>query len=120
MALMQISTREVNDVTILHLKGRLVMDEGDVPLRNEVLSLVKRGRVNLVLDMREVSRLDSAGIGTLVSCYLTTHRHGGGLKLLQVSDRTSQLLDITRLAGVLECYATEQGAIRSFGMGDSK
>jgi anti-sigma B factor antagonist len=111
---MQIVGRDVEDVTVLQLKGRMVMDEGDVPLRKDISALVSRGRVKLVLDMQDVSRLDSAGIGSLVSCYLTVRRHGGALKLLHVSDRASHLLQLARLDDVFETFDSEPDAVKSF------
>ena len=69
--------RRVGDVTILELEGRLVLDEGDIALRDYVNRLVAEGRVKIVLDLRNVTRLDSAGIGMLVSKYLSTRKGGG-------------------------------------------
>jgi anti-sigma B factor antagonist len=112
---MQIVERDVDDVTILQLHGRMVMDEGDVPLRQDIQALAKDGRVKIVIDMADVSRLDSAGIGSLVSSYLTVHRHGGDIKLLHLTDRASQLLRLTKLAEVFEIYDSEEAALASFG-----
>jgi anti-sigma B factor antagonist len=113
---MQITERRVADVTILELAGRLVLGEGDIPLRNCVNRLVEQGRVKIVLDMRNVTRLDSAGIGMLVSKYLTAHRNGGSVKLLHLTIRGDRLMDITKLSTVLEIFESEDEAIRSFGL----
>ena len=114
--LMQITERAVGDVTILALEGRLVLDEGDVALRDYINRIVDQGRVKIVLDMRNVTRLDSAGIGMLVSKFLTACRRGGRLKLLQLTIRGDHLLDITKLSTVFEIFESEDEAIRSFGL----
>ena len=113
---LRIIERSVADVTILELEGRLVLDEGDIPLRDCVNRLVEQGRVKIVLDMRNVTRLDSAGIGMLVSKYLTAHKKGGRVKLLHLTVRGDHLLDITKLSTVFEIFESEDEAIRSFGL----
>jgi anti-anti-sigma factor len=112
---MQIVERRIGDVTILQLIGRLELEDGDVALRDAVNRLVEGGRVKLVLDMKEVTRLDSAGIGMLVSKYLTTRRGGGTLKILHPTERTDHLMDITKLTTVFEIFEDEEAAVRSFG-----
>lgn len=114
---MQITERSVGDVTILALDGPLILDDGDLVLREHVNRLVDRGRVKIVLDMRNVTRLDSAGIGMLVSKYLTTCRREGGLKLVHLTVRGDHLMHITQLHTVLKIYESEDEAIRSFGLG---
>lgn len=114
---MRIDERRVDDVTILTLKGRLELEEGDVTLRDHVNKLVEEGRVKLVLDMREVTRLDSAGIGMLVSKFLTARRLGGAIKLIHLTDRSGHLMEITRLSTVFEIFQDEDQALRSFGVG---
>ena len=113
--LMQITERAVGDVTILALEGRLVLDEGDVALRDYINRIVDQGRVKIVLDMRNVTRLDSAGIGMLVSKFLTSHRKGGSVKLLHLTIRGDHLLHITKLHTVFEIFDSEEEAARSFG-----
>jgi anti-sigma B factor antagonist len=111
---MRIVERRIGDVTILQLIGRLELEDGDVVLRDAVNHLVEAGRVKLVLEMKEVTRLDSAGIGMLVSKYLTAKRGGGTLKLLHPTERTDLLMDITKLTSVFEIFEDEEAAIRSF------
>ena len=114
--LMQITERAVGDVTILALEGRLVLDEGDVALRDYINRIVDQGRVKIVLDMQNVTRLDSAGIGMLVSKFLTSYRKGGSVKLLHLTIRGDHLLHITKLHTVFEIFDSEEEAIRSFGL----
>ena len=115
-ALMRITERRVADVTILQLDGRLELDNGDTVLRDYVHRLVEEGRVNLILDLTNVTRMDSAGIGMLVGKYLTVKRRGGSIKLVHLTNRTSRLLNITRLATVFEIFDGEDQALQSFGV----
>jgi len=111
---MRIVERRIGDVTILQLIGRLELEDGDVVLRDAVNRLVASGRVKLILDMKEVTRLDSAGIGMLVSKYLTARRGGGVIKFLHPTERTDHLMDITKLTTVFEIFDNEEAAIKSF------
>ena len=113
---MKITERRVADVTILSLEGRLVIEEGDITLRNWVDRLVEEGRVKIVLDLRNVTRLDSAGIGMLVSKYLTAYRRGGRVKLLNLTRRGDYLIHMTKLSTVFEIFDSEDEALRSFGV----
>ena len=81
---MQIVEHRVGGVTILELKGRLILEEGDVAVAEHVEALVRQGRVKLLLDMCDVTRLDSAGIGMLVRKYLTAHDTVASMKLLHL------------------------------------
>jgi anti-sigma B factor antagonist len=111
---LQISEHTVDGVSVLRLKGRMVLGEGDVPLRDCVNELVRRGCNKVVVDMKDVTRLDSAGIGMLVSKFLTVHRHGGVMKLLNLSTRGGHLMRVTRLTTVFEIFDSEDEAVRSF------
>ncbi len=114
MSAMRITERHVGDVTILELEGRLILEEGEVPLRDRVDRLVGTGRVNIVLDLRKVTRLDSAGIGMLACKYLTAFRKGGRLKFLHLTSRAGELMQVTKLDGVFEIFESEEEAVRSF------
>jgi anti-anti-sigma factor len=111
---MQIVERRIGDITILRLKGRMILEEGEGPLKEHVEGLVRQGRVRIVLDMHDVTRLDSAGIGMLVSKYVTVHRQGGAMKLLNLTSRTDRLMSVTQLTRVFECFESEDEALRSF------
>jgi anti-anti-sigma factor len=112
---MQITERQVGDVTVLELKGRMILEEGDVPLRDYVNELAKRGCLKVLIDMKHVTRLDSAGIGMLVAKFMTLHRKGGSLKLVNLTVKADHMLDITRLTGLFQIYEAEEDALRSFG-----
>ena len=111
---MQVIERRLGDVTILQLIGRLELETGDLILRDTINRLVEEGQVKLVLDMKEVTRLDSAGIGMLVSKYLTVRRAGGTIKLLHPTERTDHLMDITKLTTVFQVFDDEASAVKSF------
>jgi anti-sigma B factor antagonist len=113
-AFMRIVERRVGDVTILKLAGRLELDDGDTVLRDSVNQLAAEGRVLLLLDVADVTRMDSAGIGMLVGKYMTVKKRGGTIKLLHLTERTSRLMDITRLVTVFEIFHDEDEAVRSF------
>jgi anti-anti-sigma factor len=115
VASISITERRIDDVTILELEGRLVLEEGEIPLRDCVDRLVAEGRTRIVLDLGGITRLDSAGIGMLVCKYLTALRRGGVLKLLHPTPRAEELLHMTRLSTVFEIFKSEDEAIRSFG-----
>ena len=112
---MRIVEERVGDVTILRLTGRLELEEGDIALRDHVDALVDQGRVKLVLDMKGVTRLDSAGIGMIVSKFITVRKRGGTIRLLYLTERSDHLMDITKLSTVFEIFDDEAAAIRSFG-----
>lgn len=111
---MEIVEDRVGDVSVLRLKGRLELDDGDMVLRSHVDKLVADGRVNVLLDMTDVTRMDSAGIGMLVAKYMTVKNRGGMLRLLHLTDRTSRLLHVTRLETVFEIFEEEDAALLSF------
>jgi anti-anti-sigma factor len=111
---MRIVERRIGDVTILQLIGRLELEDGDGVLRDAVNRQVEFGRLKLVLDMKEVTRLDSAGIGMLVSKLLTVRRAGGTIKILHPTERTNHLMNITKLTTVFEIFTNEEAAVRSF------
>jgi anti-sigma B factor antagonist len=111
---MRITERQVADVMVLELDGRLILEEGESPLRETVDRLVKQGHVKILVDLRGVTKIDSAGIGMLVSKYLTAFRHGGRVKLLHLTTRAGNLMHFTRLCTVFEMFDSEDEALRSF------
>ena len=110
----RITEERVGDITVLRMSGRLELEEGDLAFRDYVNNLVADGRVKIVLDLKQVTRIDSAGIGMLVSKYLSTKRCGGTMKLLHLTRHSDHLMDITRLATVFEIFDDEVEALRSF------
>ncbi len=111
---MQIHEREVNDVTILDIHGKLTLGDGDELLRDKINSLVHQGRKKLLLNLSEVPYIDSAGLGEIVRTYTTVSRQGGTLKLLNLTKRIQDLLSITKLLTVFETFDSEAEAVTSF------
>ncbi len=112
---MQIEERSVGDITVLDLKGKMSLGEGDELLRDKINSLIHQGRRKLLLNLAEVPYIDSAGLGEIVRTYTTVSRQGGSLKLVNLTKRITDLLSITKLLTVFETYESENDAIRSFG-----
>jgi anti-sigma B factor antagonist len=110
---MQIEERVVDGVTILDLKGKMTLGEGDELLKDKINSLIQQDRKKLVLNLEAVPYIDSAGLGEIVRTYTTVSRQGG-LKLLNLTKRITDLLAITKLLTVFETYDTEQEALTSF------
>ena len=106
--------RIVDDVTILDMSGRLVLDRGDVEFRDCINSLLDRGRKLILLNLRDVTYIDSAGVGMMVAKMIGLRRAGGDMKLLHLTARSHRVMTITRLLTVFEAFEDEEAAVRSF------
>ncbi len=111
---MQIEERNVGDVVVLDLKGKITLGEGDELLKDKVNSLVNQGHKKIILNLADVPYIDSAGLGEVVRTYTTVSRQGGSLKLLSLTKRITDLLSITKLLTVFETFDSENEAVRSF------
>ena len=111
---MDIAERTVNDVTILDLKGKMTLGEGDELLKDKINSLLAAGRKKLLLNLEGVPYIDSAGLGEVVRTYTTVSRQGGSLKLLNLTKRIEDLLSISKLLTVFETYDSETEAVQSY------
>jgi anti-sigma B factor antagonist len=111
---MDINERHVGSVTILDLKGRLVCEDGDRALMDAVNAVVKRGELQVLINLEGVPWIDSAGIGALVAKFVTVRKRGGSLKLVNLKARTEQPLRVTRLMTIFETFDSEADALRSF------
>lgn len=111
---MQIEERAVDDVTVLDLKGRMTLGEGDELLKDKINSLVSQGHKKILLNLEAVPYIDSAGLGEIVRTYTSISRQGGKLKLLNVSKRIQDLLVITKLITIFDSYDNENEAVKSF------
>ncbi|HMG37209.1 MAG TPA: STAS domain-containing protein [Blastocatellia bacterium] len=114
MANLVIKDRQVGEVTILDLSGKITIGEGSVQLRETVRKMLDEGRKKLLLNLGDVSYVDSSGIGELVSSYTTTNNNGGQLKLLNQTKKIQDLLTITKLLTVFETFDDESAAVASF------
>lgn len=111
---MIVEERRIGDVTVLDLKGRLVFEEGDTVLRSHVNSLLEQGRLNILVNLRDVTYVDSSGIGVLVSKFVSLRRKGGDLRFVHVTPRSHRLIEITKLIDVFRLFDSEDEAIASF------
>ncbi len=110
----KISERRIGDVTILDLQGRLVLDEGDTSCAEHIDLLVRQDRTRVILNLEDVTYIDSAGVGALVAKYITLRKRGGDLKLLRLSERVRRVIGIAHLLAVFETFESEELAVRSF------
>jgi anti-sigma B factor antagonist len=111
---MKVTTRIVDHVAILDLSGRITLGEGSVQLRDAIRDLVAQGQKNILLNLSEVNYIDSSGIGELVSAYTTVRNQGGELKLLNLTRKVHDLLQITKLYTVFDVKDDEASAIASY------
>jgi len=111
---MEIVERTVSDVTVLDLKGKMTLGEGDELLKDKINSLLAAGKKKLLLNLEAVPYIDSAGLGEVVRTYTTVSRQGGSLKLLNLTKRIEDLLSITKLLTVFDTYDNEAEAIKSY------
>ena len=110
----KLNTRQVGDVTVLDLAGRITLGEGSSTLRDSLKELVAKGEKKLLLNLGDVTYIDSSGIGELVSGFTTVTNGGGSLKLLGLNKRVKDLLQVTKLYTVFEAFEDEAEAVRSF------
>ena len=111
---MQIEERVVSDVTILDLKGKITLGEGDEALREKINQLIGQNKKRILLNLAEVPYIDSAGLGEVVRTYTTVSRQGGQLKLVNLTKRITDLLSITKLLTVFEAFDSEPEALKSY------
>lgn len=110
----KLTRRQVGDVTVIDASGRITLGEGASAFRDTIRDLATKGDKKLLLNLSDVSYIDSSGIGEMVSGFTTVTNHGGQLKLLGLSKRVKDLLQITKLYTVFEVFDDEASAVRSF------
>ena len=111
---MDIKERVVDGVSVLDLSGKIVLGEGDGQVRERIKDLLSDGQKKILLNLGDVTYVDSAGLGALISSYTTTKREGAQLKLVNLTKRIQDLLAITKLITVFDTYDNEQEAIESY------
>jgi len=111
---MKVGSRQVDGVTIVDCSGRITLGEGSVILRDMVRDLLSKGNKKIVLNLAEVNYIDSSGIGELVSAFTTTKNQSGELKLLNLTKKVNDLLQITKLYTVFDVKDDEANAVKSF------
>lgn len=110
----KLSVRQVGDVSVVDASGRITLGEGSSAFRELVRDLVSKGNKKILLNLADVSYIDSSGIGELVSGFTTAANNGGQVKLLGLTRRVRDLLQITKLYTVFEVFDDEAAAVSSF------
>ena len=110
----KLNTRQVGDVSVIDVTGRITLGEGSSTLRDAIREMVTKGQKKILLNLGEVSYIDSSGIGELVSGFTSVTNSGGQLRLLNLTKRVKDLLQITKLYTVFDVHESEASAIRSF------
>lgn len=110
----KVNPRELSGVVVLDMSGRITLGESSARLRELVRGLLNQGRNNILLNLGDVSYIDSSGLGELVASFTTVKNHGGQLKLLNLTKKVHDLLQVTKLFTVFEVHDNEAAAIQSF------
>ena len=110
----KLNTRQVGDVSVVYVAGRITLGEGSSALRDTLRDMINKNQKKILLNLGDVNYIDSSGIGELVSGFTTVTNSGGQLKLLNLNKRVKDLLQITKLYTVFDVHEDEAGAIRSF------
>ena len=111
---MKASNRQINGVTVVDMSGRITLGEGSVILRDTIKDLLGKGQKKILLNLGNVTYIDSSGIGELVSAFTSVRNQGGELKLLNLTKKVHDLLQITKLYTVFDIRDDETAAIGSF------
>ncbi len=110
----KVSQRDVAGVVVLDLSGRITLGEPSARLRESLRQLLNQGQKKILLNLADVNYIDSSGLGELVSGYTTVKNHGGQLKLLNLTKKVNDLLQVTKLYTVFEVHDNEARAVQSF------
>ncbi len=113
---LEITERRQDGVTVLDLHGNIRLGQGNIHLHQALRVLVENGEKRLLINLADVTHIDSSGLGELVAGYTTLQKNGGELKLLKLTERVKELMVITKLLTVFETFDDEQEAIASFGV----
>jgi anti-sigma B factor antagonist len=111
---LRMAERDVNGVTVLDIEGRIVLGEESNAFREKVKGLLASGKKKIVLNMAQVSYIDSAGLGTLVATFHSARSQGAMLKLANLGAKFKEVLQVTKLMTVFDTYDTEAAAVQSF------
>ncbi|HEX9930436.1 MAG TPA: STAS domain-containing protein [Pyrinomonadaceae bacterium] len=114
MSKLTIRERQINNASVLDLEGKLKLGEGNQEFHDAIRTLVEKGRKNIVINLENVSSIDSSGLGELVAGYVAVTRSGGQINLLHLSKRVHELMFMTKLLTVFDVYDSESEAVNSF------
>jgi anti-sigma B factor antagonist len=111
---MQTASRQIGDISVVEVRGRITVGEGNIMLREVVTGLVENGKKRIVLNLQGVEYVDSGGLGELVRTHTTLQKEGGQLKIANVNQRVQELLKVTSLHKVFDVHKDEASAVQSF------
>lgn len=114
MARLAIRERRIEEVSILDLEGKLRLGEENLDFHNAIRQLLEKGRRHILINLENVTFIDSSGLGTLVSGFYAVRKKGGTVKLLNLNKRVYELMFMTRLLTVFDVYEDEQEALNNF------
>lgn len=114
---LRIDEQQVGEITVLRLRGEIISDDGDLAIGRRIDDLIKRGHVNIVVNLSDVTYIDSAGVGMLVYESKLLHQKNGVMKLAQLTARSHHLLAMLKLKLVFQVFDDEGSAIDSFKWG---
>jgi anti-sigma B factor antagonist len=106
--------RDAGVVTVVDISGRITLGEGSALLRKTIRELIEEQRTKIILNLADVNYIDSSGIGELVSAFTATKKAGGDMKLLHLTKKVHDLLQLTKLFTVFDVYSDEPTALGSF------
>jgi len=112
---LETSTREVDGVTIVDIRGRIVLGEESAALRDSVHDLLSKGQKKILFNLKDVNYIDSSGLGSLVSAFTSVRKQGGELKLLHLTNKVQDVMQITKLYTIFDILNDESVAVKSFG-----
>jgi anti-sigma B factor antagonist len=111
---MKVTERQVRGVTILDISGRITLGDGTALLRNTTRNLISQGKKNILLNLSQVPHIDSSGIAELVAAFTAARRESGDVKLLGLSKRVRETVEIVKLGSIFELFDDEGAAVRAF------
>ena len=111
---MKATERQVSDVTILDISGRITLGDGTALFRNTTRDLISQGKKKLLLNLSQVPHIDSSGIAELVSAFVDARREGGEVKLLNLTKKVRDTVEIVKLGAIFELFDDEVAALKAF------
>ena len=111
---MKSQIRDIDDVRVIEVSGKITIGTGDVKIRELISTALDEGKQKILFDLSGVSAIDSSGIGEMVACYTTVTKRGGQLKLLKLSPKINDILQVTQLITVFDVFDTEEEGLASF------
>jgi anti-sigma B factor antagonist len=112
---LRMTDRDVHGVSVLDIEGRIVLGEESNSFRERVKGLLAAGKKKIVLNLANVTYIDSAGLGTLVAAFHSARSQGAQLKMTNLGSKFKEILQVTKLMTVFDTYDSESAAVQSFG-----